>query len=446
MAGNHQISGTGRQGEQRQPRSGRASKAVGDPKEKLMQSTSLQQQANVSKRSASSRGTARTPAATKATPAKGKSPGTSGAKGTRNAGKTGKSGASGNTKRTPTSKTSRLTPVGPRNDPRDTRFIQWASDRWNGLEPHHQQGVFSTCLLILSLLLFGSLTVFQTAPILSGIHGLFLTLFGWSAYLLALGLVAFALAHLIEGIRRQQFVRLSLVAGLVCIWLLLLIESALIMGPSDNVGILGELLVNPFLGWSRSVGHVVVLGLLLITSIVTFRLTFGHVLIVMRGLKRLFADPILSINLSGGKVGRNRNMPAQKRSSPFLGQRPQYSRYSAVGSLNGNDEVDDEEFEAQDMPMLAQNRQSWREQALPLQDDELDIEVELEDDDDPLNDINIHKQHVGLVPRDTRTARASLILKNTSRLCEMFDNNQLPFEQAQGAGERDRRDAFTSIR
>ncbi len=189
--------------------------------------------------------------ATEATSAKGKSAGTSEAKDARKARKTG----------------------------------------WNASGTHHyKQHIFSTFLLILSLMLCVSITVFQTAPILSDINRLFLLFFGWSAYLLALGLVVSALAGLLGGIRGQQFVRLSLVAGLICIWLLLLIESALIMG-SENVGILGALLVLPFLGWSRSVDQVVVLGVLLITIIVTFRLRFEHVLLIPRYLKRLFADP-----------------------------------------------------------------------------------------------------------------------------------------------------------
>jgi DNA segregation ATPase FtsK/SpoIIIE-like protein len=293
------------------------------------------------------------------------------------------------------------------------------------LEPYHQQRFFSIGLLTLSLLLFGALTVFQTTPILSEVNRFFLLFFGWSAYFLALGLVAFALAHLIEGIRQQQFVRFTLVIGLACIWLLLLIESALIVGP-ENVGILGALLVIPFLGWPHSVDHVVILGLLLITSIVTFRLTFGHVLLAVHYVKRLFGDPATRYtNMSGRKMGRkgrsDRNAPTRRQPSPFLGQRPQYSRYSAIGFSNGNDEANDAEFEAQGRGPAGPS------QSLP--DDEMEIEIELEDDDDPLNDINIHKQHVNFVPRSTRVARA-LDPEEHQQAVRGARQQQLPFEQA----------------
>jgi DNA segregation ATPase FtsK/SpoIIIE-like protein len=349
----------------------------------------MEQRAKLVNTPVSSRSTTRKPVATKATPARGKS---AGAKGASNASNTGRAG-SGTTKKTSTSKANRptsATAATPLSETGDTRLIQWVGDKWNALENHHRQRIFSFCLLILSLLLVASLTVFQAIPVLSGINRFFLVIFGWSAYPLALGLVAFAVAHLIEGIRKRHFVRISLVIGLAFIWLLLLVESALIVG-AENVGILGALLVLPLRGWSSGVDHVLVLGLLLITSIVTFRLTFGHVLLAAHYLKRLFADPDSPTNKSMGQKGRgDRNALAQRRPSPFLGQRPQYSRYSTVGPPNENGEIDDEEFDAQ-----------GRGSTLS-QDDEVDIEVELEDDDDPLNDINIHKQQVGLVPRGTR--------------------------------------------
>jgi DNA segregation ATPase FtsK/SpoIIIE-like protein len=425
MAGSNQHSGASRARERTKLRLGQASKAIGDPKEKLLESTRMEQRADVRKQPTSSRGTTRMPAATKATSVKGKSSGAARAKSTSN---TRKTNSSSTTKKTSTSKASRPTAPGSTHD---TRFIQWVNDWWNALEPHHQQGLFSACLLILSLLLFGSLTVLQTAPIFSGINQFFLVFFGWSAYLLALGLVAFALTHLIEGIRRQRFVRLSLVVGLVCLWLLLLIESAL-MG-ATNVGVLGTLLVLPFLGWSRSVDHVVVLGLLLITSIITFRLTFGHVLLVVRFLKGLFSDLPLSTNKSGGIVGRGGrgagSASIRRQPSPFLGQRPQYSRYSAVGLPNANNEADDEEDDSQ-----------GRGQPPSHQDDELDIEVELEDDDDPLNDINIHKQHVGLVPRGTRAGRGRGQVpplqdpEEYQQAVRGVRQQPIPFEQAQNVG------------
>jgi FtsK/SpoIIIE family/FtsK alpha domain len=211
----------------------------------------------------------------------------------------------------------------------DLQLTRWVGKQWNALEPHHQQRFISVCLLVLSLLLFGSLTVFQTTPILSGINHIFLALFGWSAYLLVFGLVLLAVVRLIESIRQQQLVHSSLVIGLIFIWLLLLMESALIVG-SENVGVLGALLVLPFLGWSRGVDHVIVLGMLLITSIVTFRLTSRHVLLVVDSFKQILAPLFM------------REEAVQTETS---GLRPQYSRYSAVMPPSEENQDDDEEFE-----------------------------------------------------------------------------------------------------
>src|SRR5579883_2977636 len=105
------------------------------------------------------------------------------------------------------------------SDPRDVQFVYWARKQWNSLEPHQQQRVFSSFLLVLSLLLLASLTVFRTAPVWSSLEKFFLTFFGWSAYPFSVGLVAFAIAHLIEGIRNIRFLRWSLVTGLVVILL-----------------------------------------------------------------------------------------------------------------------------------------------------------------------------------------------------------------------------------
>ncbi|HET8851211.1 MAG TPA: hypothetical protein VFN02_01685, partial [Ktedonobacteraceae bacterium] len=82
---------------------------------------------------------------------------------------------------------------------RDTRFIDWLRQGWANMEPHHQQRFLSLLLLALSLLLFAALTVLRSLPLLAGLHSFFITFFGWGAYLFALGLIAFAVAHLIEG-------------------------------------------------------------------------------------------------------------------------------------------------------------------------------------------------------------------------------------------------------
>jgi len=275
----------------------------------------------------------------------------------------------------------------PARDPNDTRAIQWAYNKWHGMEPHKQQRMWSIVILIVSLLLFGSLTIFRTSPFLGAIGNFFFVVFGWSAYLLALGLVAFALAHLIEGIRNEPFVRGPMVFGLLAIWLLLLIESRLIIGhDSTTTGVLVGFLVRPLLGWPAAAAHVVTLGLIGLLVIFTFRVTFGHVLLVGQFLQRLISDekrPSLS----------NKNGAVSPGPSPYLGQRPQFSRY-------GNGLVP------------AQNAQGTAQSRRPLPDeneieeddteDSVSFESDFDEDDDPRNDINLHRQEVGTVPRGPR--------------------------------------------
>ncbi len=274
----------------------------------------------------------------------------------------------------------RTVPTPTPSNPNDTRAIQWAYDKWNGMEPHHQQRIWSILLLVLSLLLFGSLTIFHTAPFLGAIGKFFLVVFGWSAYLLALGLVAFALARLIEGIRNEPLVRGSMVLGMSTIWLLVLIESRLILGQDSIItGILAEYLVRPLLGWPTAAAHVIILGLIVLLVIFTFRITFGHVLLAAHFVQHFISDekrPSLSNKNDGTPTGP----------SPFLGQRPQFSRYGngAVFMQNGrplpgNDVEDDDE-------------------------DNVNFEADFGDEeDDPRNDINIHKQDVRIVPRGPLT-------------------------------------------
>lgn len=183
--------------------------------------------------------------------------------------------------------------------------LQWANDRWNALEQHHQQRILSILLLILSLTPFSALTVFQAVPILSSINRVLLVFFGWSAYVLAAGLIALAVARLIEAMRRKSFLRTSLVIGLILLFLLLLAESALIVGSMSIVGVLGEVLILPLLSWPRGIDHVVVLGLLLISVIMTFRLRFGHVLLVAGYIQRL-SPP--SVPMSTDEVSPSNDM------------------------------------------------------------------------------------------------------------------------------------------
>ena len=297
-------------------------------------------------------------------------------------------------------------PGSPPSDPTpaDSRLIGNMHRKWRSLEPHHQQSIFSFLLLGLSLLLFGALTVWRTIPFFGPLAGFFLTFFGWGAYPLALGLIAFSLAHLVEGMRNLQFIRWSIVAGLLVILLLLLAESQLLLHGTPG-GAIGALLVAPLAKWPALVRHVLVLGLLIIFAIVTFRITFGHVLLVASFFKKMASA------VPGRSSGRNAASP-----SPFLGQRPQYSRYGSnlAPSPGGPGQEDD------------------------VLDDEpgIDFEPDFGDEDDPLNDINLHQQQVGLAPRGARPAQ-QLDRDEHKAAVQGARQQPLPFnESGQGVANR----------
>ncbi len=321
----------------------------------------------------------------------------------------GSSKASTRSKKTTTSGTKRNTPyrtvpVPPSNDP---HAIQWAYNKWNGMEAHHQQRVWSIVLLVLSIVLFGSLTIFQTTPILGGIGKFFILMFGWSAYLLAFGLVAFALAHLIEGIRNEPLVRGSMVLGLGAVWLLLLIESRLIGIDSPTTNIIGSLLARPLLGWPAAAAHIITLGLIIVLLIFTFRITFGHVLLVGQFLQHLISDEKRpSLN--------NKNGPVSTGPSPFLGQRPQFSRYG-----NGATPVQNQQ---------GQNGRQVPADVMEEDEDDINFEADFGDEDkDPRNDINIHKQEIGIVPRGPRTP-ISLDINNHTQAVRGARQQPLPLD------------------
>jgi DNA segregation ATPase FtsK/SpoIIIE, S-DNA-T family len=247
--------------------------------------------------------------------------------------------------------------------PADSRVIGRMHRKWQSLAPHHQQTILSLMLLGVSIFLFGALTLWRSIPLFGPLGDFFLTFFGWAAYLFAFGMIVFSLAQLIEGMQNKRFIRWSLVAGLIILVLLLLAESRLILG-SRAGGVIGALLVFPLLGWPVIVQHVLVIGLFIIFAIVTFRITFGQV----TGFIKKMVSSVPRKSSSGNAAS----------SSPFLGQRPQFSRYGGNPVRQGIDEDEDDEL-----------------------DDEIDIDFEADFDnqDDPLNDINLHKQQVGIVPR-----------------------------------------------
>jgi DNA polymerase III delta prime subunit len=306
----------------------------------------------------------------------------------------GRSSASSNSRSRAGRSSTPATPRSPQNAPEstgDARFINWLLKQWGKLEAHQRQSVYSALLLILSLLLFASLTVFHTAFILGSIAKFFLTFFGWAAYPLALGLVVFAVAHLIEGIQNRPLIRWSLVIGLFCILLLLLLESRLILGPM-NAGVIAEFLIGFLLGWPPLIQHIILIGLILIVSVITFRITFGHILMVASAIQ----------NMLPGHAADAEDK--HEGPSPFLGQRPRYSRY-------GSGLADEEDESTAPKRQVAQGtRKDIRlgGRAGGLQngagDDEGNINFEADFDvgDDSQNDINLHKREIGLVPRGPR--------------------------------------------
>jgi DNA segregation ATPase FtsK/SpoIIIE-like protein len=260
--------------------------------------------------------------------------------------------------------------------PADSRLIGSMHRKWQSLGPHSKQTIFSLLLLLLSILLLGALTIWRTSPVFAALDGFFLTFFGWGAYLLILGLIAFAIAHLIEGTRKTRFIRWSLVWGLLVLLLLTLAESRLILGTPTG-GVIGSLMVRPLLGWPIVVQHVLVIGLFVIFAIVTFHITFDHVWLFTGYAKKL-TSWFPRKSSSGNEAGP----------SPFLGQRPQYSRYASQMVTSPG----------------AQNRQHAEEEEAFDDDAGIVFESDFSDEDDPLNDINLHKQQIGMVPRGSRAA------------------------------------------
>lgn len=304
----------------------------------------------------------------------------------------GKQAAGSSTRKKPSGSRSSYTP--PQDTTSDSQFIRTAMDQWNGMEAHQRQRIFSVLLLLLSLLLFGSLTLFRHTPVLKTLNAFFLTFFGWGAYLLALGLVAFSVAHLVEGIQKRIFVSWRLVFGLTCIWLLLLTESRLIMGHM-SAGILAELLVTPLLGWGASVGHLLLIGLLVIFVIFTFRITLGQMIGVSQKIFHAITHDPRQADAA----------EPEEDISAFIGQRPQYSRYGATPLPPAlPEELANTPATKREAAKPPAPRRSPQIEAHELEDDENeDIEFEADfEDDDPENDINVLKSKVGFVPKGPR--------------------------------------------
>ena len=277
----------------------------------------------------------------------------------------GSTARNGSAKKNPGSARAAPSPTPPpTRGPADSHIIARGLNGWNNLEPHHQQRILSIGLLALALLLFASLTVFRHAALLSAISGAFITLFGWLAYPLALGLVAFAVAHLVEGMRKQRLIRWSLVIGLILLSLILMAESALIAHNAKVGGVIGALLSLPLLGWGFF-GHLILIVLFIVIALVTFRVTLSHF--------RAFGQVVGGVVAPGRAAARN-----GPRQSPFLGQRPVHSRFANPQAAASDDDDDA---------------------------DDIDFEADFGDaEDDPENDINLHRGKVSSIPRKQRNA------------------------------------------
>ena len=309
------------------------------------------------------------------------------------------------------------TPNNQPNPPADSRFIGRVKKRWDAMEPHHQQRFFSILLLLLSLLLFGGLTIWKKAPVLGQIGDFFILFFGWGAYPLAIGLIVFAAAHLVEGLRNVRFIRWSLVLSLFAFLLLVLVESGLFVVGSG--GVVGGLLGRPLVGWPGPVPHVIVIGLCLLAIILAFRVRLGHAHAVAGFIGKAFAD-----RRAAGAGG------ASATPSPYLGQRPQYSRYMNNASPDA--------VPARGRAQNAAARPAARDDEEELDDDAL-IEFDADfEADDPRNDINLHKQQVGTVSRGQRPA-VPLNREEYQAAVQGARQQPLPFDQA-NARQNDERE------
>jgi ribosomal protein S25 len=282
----------------------------------------------------------------------------------------GSAAPNGGAKQNPVPPRASSSPAPQAGGPADSRIIARGINGWNNLEPHHQQRILSSVLLALALLLFASLTIFRNVALLKAISGAFIVLFGWLAYPLALGLVAFAVAHLVEGVRKQRLIRWSLVIGLIILSLIVMAESDLIAPKAEAGGVIGAILGFPLLHWGF-LGHLILIVLFIVIAMVTFRITLSHVTAFGRAV--------------GGVFSPNRSASSQgSRRSQFLGQRPKYSRYGPQQTVaNEEDEEGNIDFEA---------------------DFGDDGRNEFGPYDDPENDINLHRGKVSSIPRRQRGA------------------------------------------
>ena len=234
------------------------------------------------------------------------------------------------------------------------------------LTPAQQQALLGLALLWVALLLVVSLTVLRKQDPVSRVGDLALSLLGWSAYPWSLGLALLGGAHLLEGVSDRPLLHWPRVIGLIIVWLAALAESALIFvaGTTTGGGSVGTWLVHALpAGWPPVTQHGLVLLVLAVGLALTLQLRPDHLWRSGRALSGIISRLRL---LRAKETVREQRAPC-----PSLGQRPTYSRYGRAAA------------DAADLPLPApQARRSVIASAA----------------DDPLNDLHLRRQQLGLVP------------------------------------------------
>jgi len=284
------------------------------------------------------------------------------------------------------------------------------------LTPAQQQALLGLALLSVALLVLVSLTVLRKQDPVGRVGDLALSLVGWSAYPWSLGLALLGGAHLVEGVSDRHLLHWPRVIGLIIVWLAALAESALIFvgGTATGGGSVGTWLVHALpAGWPPITQHGLVLLVLAAGLALTLQLRPDHLWRSGRALSGI----ISRLRLLRARA----TVREQRAPSPYLGQRPKYSRYGSAAA------------DAADLPMPA--RQARRSVIADADDDAdydaIDFEADFaSDDDDPLNDIHLHRQQIGLVPHGNARIPQPIDLQDHADAAKDVSQPSLPLDQA----------------
>ena len=284
------------------------------------------------------------------------------------------------------------------------------------LTPAQQQALLGLALLSVALLGLVSLTVLRKQDPVSRVGDLALSLLGWSAYPWSLGLALLGGTHLVEGVSDRHLLHWPRVIGPIIVWLAALAESALLFvaGTATGGGSVGTWLVHALpAGWPPVTQHGLVLLVLAAGLALTLQLRPDHLWRSGRALC--------------GSISRLRLLRAQepvreqRAPCPYLGQRPTYSRYGRAVA------------DAADLPLPA--RQARRSVIAAADDDADDDALAFEADvasaaDDPLNDLHLHRQQLGLVPHGNARLPQPIDLQDHADAVKDVSQPSLPLDQA----------------